>query len=600
MWNYFTSETKDLASCNTCGKEVSTGTGSTSGLANHLKVHHVSEYQELEEKKRAKSSPSELMPSTSNVGEYNEDHDDAAGSGYEGTVTSPNRELSECKLPTSAPNVTKHDIYAELTEVSSLLCLAMPTANVNLLADEGMEDEAVAVEVRPKGRPFKEHGTPQAKWSAVILWLPSGTICVYVLKMDRRIMECKRFQPGQTLDVVEHVKSHAFINTKWEMCPGARDVVPSLSTFWGGCDSGDTMDYGTHCELLVPAQDKNDMPTRCKFCEPVGSGTTMEEAKNAFKEEDADIDSFGSVETYSLPHEVKVKIEEPEDYPDTALSEGNDEDAFIREDNLGYFDSTNSFNSAENLYDGVSPLKRSKRSYVWDYFTSITKELATCNTCNREIPTGFGSTSGLANHLRAHHKPMFYELQKKKHNLVPLTQKVASATKLEGDLSLSEATQNLQNDTFMEKADIKVEDYDNIAPRVVESKRSLVWDYFTRKDQSLVTCNECNKDLRWSGTTSNFAKHLHLHHKPLYAELQRKRQSRLPHSSGKPPSLSKKQLKTYSYKCEPCQMPFKGPHCHKKWARHMQRHKGEPGVHIPPVPGNACPKIRTMTKQYTG
>ena len=36
----------------------------------------------------------------------------------------------------------------------------------------------------------------------------------------------------------------------------------------------------------------------------------------------------------------------------------------------------------------------------------------------------------------------------------------------------------------------------------------------------------------------------------------------------------------FAYKCDPCELPFK---THKKWARHMQRHKGEPGVHIPPL-----------------
>ena len=584
VWNYFTSITKDLASCNACGKEVSTGTGSTSGLSNHLKVHHVSEYteyQKLQEEKLAKSSPApgELMAASApHVDEPFEDYEDATGSGVEGTNTLPKRESSACELPTSAPKDAKHDTYAELTEVSSLLCLAMPTANVNLLADEGMEDEAVAVEVRPKARPFEAHGIPQAKWSVVILWSPSGTICVYVLKMDRRIMECKKFQPSQTLEVVEYVKSHAFINTRWEMCPGASDVVPSLSTFWEGRDSGEFIDYGTNCELLVPSQGKNDMSTHCKFCEPVGSGIMTEEVKNAFKEEEAGDDSFGPEDMYTAAPEVKVKIEEPEDYLDAALPAGSNEGAFVTEDNSGYFESTNSFSAVSG-----NSQTRSKRSFVWDYFTCITKELASCNTCNREIPTGFGSTSGLANHLRAHHKPMYHELQKKKHQ-VPQKQMGASGTKLEGDISNSEVTQHFQNDMFPEKDNIKVEGCDINAPRI----GSFVWDYFVKKDQSIVTCNTCNKDIRYSGTTSNLAKHLHLHHKPLYAELQRKRQSRLSHPSRKPPSLTRKQPKRDSFKCEPCQMPFKGPHCRKKWARHMQRHKGEPGVYIPPVPGKAC------------
>ena len=591
VWDYFTCLTKDLATCNACGREVSTGTGSTSGLANHLKTHHVSEYEELQEKKLAKSPPSELMASTPNVDEHNEDYDDAGGSGWKSTNPSLKIEFSANQFPKSSPKDAQHDSdpsvivkrsRAELTEVSSLLSLAMPTANVNLLVDEDMEDEAVAIEVRPKVRLFKAHGIPQAKWSVVILWLPSGTICVYVLKMDRRIMECKKFQPSQTLEVVEYVKTHTFINTRWEMCPGASDVVPSLSTFWEGCDSGEFIDYGTNCELLVPAQDENDMPTQCKFCEPVGSGTMMEEVKNAFKEEEADIDdSFGPEDIYSVAHEVKVKLEEPEDYLDTALPEGSDEGAFMKEDNLGYFESTNSFHSVKNLSAEGNPLKRSKRSFAWDYFTCITKELASCNTCNREIPTGGGSTSGLANHLRSHHKPMYHEMQKKKHQ-VPQKQSSLSGAS-ETNLSPSEAGQNLQIDILIEKGNIKVEGHDNKAPRIgMESKKSIIWDYFMKKHESLVSCNTCNKDIKYSGTTSNLAKHLHIHHKPLYVELQRKRQIAL--SSRKPSSLTRKQPKTdtYKYKCESCQMPFK---THKKWARHMQRHKGEPGVMIPAVPG---------------
>ena len=111
---------------------------------------------------------------------------------------------------------------SEMAEVSSLLSLAMPMANVNFLVDEGGKDDPVAIEARPRERLFKAYRAPPAKWSVIMFWLPSGAISVYILKMDRQIMESKEFQPNQTLEAVEFVKSHAFINNKWRLCPGAR------------------------------------------------------------------------------------------------------------------------------------------------------------------------------------------------------------------------------------------------------------------------------------------------------------------------------------------------------------------------------------------
>ena len=137
VWNYFTSITKDLASCIACAQEVCTGTNSTSGLHKHLKVHHVDEYMkyqrlQLQEEKLAKSAPDELMTSATSF----EDHDGANGSGFGGVGSLPKGESSTCKVPQSAPRDAKHDINAELAEVSSLLDLAIPAANVNVLADE--------------------------------------------------------------------------------------------------------------------------------------------------------------------------------------------------------------------------------------------------------------------------------------------------------------------------------------------------------------------------------------------------------------------------------------------------------------------------------
>ena len=69
---------------------------------------------------------------------------------------------------------------------------------------------------------FKACRMPPAKWSTIILWLPSGLVAVYILKMDRQVVESREFRSSQTLEAVDFVKSHEFINTKWTLCRGFR------------------------------------------------------------------------------------------------------------------------------------------------------------------------------------------------------------------------------------------------------------------------------------------------------------------------------------------------------------------------------------------
>ena len=67
---------------------------------------------------------------------------------------------------------------------------------------------------------------PVAKWSAFVLRLPSGTLGVYIVKLDRQVVERKDFERDQTLEMVEYLKGHAFINSKWLFC-GDRAPVDS-------------------------------------------------------------------------------------------------------------------------------------------------------------------------------------------------------------------------------------------------------------------------------------------------------------------------------------------------------------------------------------
>ena len=51
---------------------------------------------------------------------------------------------------------TSASLRSEMAEVSSLLSLAMPMANVNFLVEEGKgKDHTVAIEVRPRERLFR-------------------------------------------------------------------------------------------------------------------------------------------------------------------------------------------------------------------------------------------------------------------------------------------------------------------------------------------------------------------------------------------------------------------------------------------------------------
>ena len=79
--------------------------------------------------------------------------------GYEENSNCDDNHVSateNCKESKDPPMmVPSSNSRSEMAEVSSLLSLAMPTANVNLLVDEGGgKDEAVAIEVRPKERMF--------------------------------------------------------------------------------------------------------------------------------------------------------------------------------------------------------------------------------------------------------------------------------------------------------------------------------------------------------------------------------------------------------------------------------------------------------------
>lgn len=46
-------------------------------------------------------------------------------------------------------------------------------------------------------RSYPAPAAPPAMWSAMIVWSSSGSVCVYVVKMDRQTVDSKEFRPDQ-------------------------------------------------------------------------------------------------------------------------------------------------------------------------------------------------------------------------------------------------------------------------------------------------------------------------------------------------------------------------------------------------------------------
>ena len=154
LWNYFTRVNKELACCNTCDREITTKGSNTSNIASHLRHHHFSDYQQMQKRKQEEYSNehSKYTNECSNSKHYN---DDSKKTDNDASATDePTENGKEFKDPLVM--VLPSSSRSEMAEVSSLLSLAMPMANINFLVDQGGEkDEALAIEVRPRERLFR-------------------------------------------------------------------------------------------------------------------------------------------------------------------------------------------------------------------------------------------------------------------------------------------------------------------------------------------------------------------------------------------------------------------------------------------------------------
>ena len=111
----------------------------------------------------------------------------------------------------------------------------------------------------------------------------------------------------------------------------------------------------------------------------------------------------------------------------------------------------------------------------------------------------------------------------------------------------------------------------NHSPR---KKVSALWRHFTRKDVMMVSCNECQAEIKVPqkpGSTSNLIRHLKGYHAELYCKVFENDECEFKAGDSESDVL----------RCQPCHKTFPTG---LKWTKHMQKHKGEPGIVIPAPP----------------
>ena len=151
-----------------------------------------------------------------------------------------------------------------------------------MLHDEARPDTTKAIELRPRPRMFDALPALPPKWTVIMFVTQTGRLSVAIFKLDREILEQSEFEPSQVMDVVEFVKSHPFLNTKWSVCKGFRNKVMLESS--GPEDTcGKTMKLSGRCEMLISGEPSS----QCNFCSVKGVlDGNEDEVKVEIKEED--------------------------------------------------------------------------------------------------------------------------------------------------------------------------------------------------------------------------------------------------------------------------------------------------------------------------
>ena len=64
-----------------------------------------------------------------------------------------------------------------------------------------------------------------AKWTVIIFQASPGTLCVNLLKVDRQMAEQTEFGTPQTMELVEYLKCHPLLSSKWAYCRGIQGPI---------------------------------------------------------------------------------------------------------------------------------------------------------------------------------------------------------------------------------------------------------------------------------------------------------------------------------------------------------------------------------------
>ena len=156
--------------------------------------------------------------------------------------------------------------------------------------------------------------------------------------------------------MVEYIKSHSFINSKWAFCPRASD----MAKYTGG-------DSDTKCALLVP--DEESITTSCEYCA---------EAEGSISDDEKQVEEEG---LYLEAQDVQVKLE------------GGDN---------------------TEAKDSSTGGMRKRRSVIWEYFRKLDNNTVKCNICEQQIRSPFPNTSNMQKHLFRMHKSEHAEYKQKR------------------------------------------------------------------------------------------------------------------------------------------------------------------------------------------
>ena len=226
----------------------------------------------------------------------------------------------------------------------------------------------------------------------------------------------------------------------------------------------------------------------------------------------------------------------------------NLESTFLKKENLTTITDTSSTLTGSSA----------KSSLVWNYFTPLQNDRTKCNSCNQEMRTFDGSTSGMLRHLRRNHEELYNEWKSKKekrqyntilgNSLHPIWSHfeenketkeyiclICNSTMELPDMQLLLLEKHLKeyhDETFKDYSkklmDEKVlSDFDvstngGIAVGGFHGKFSRVWELYEQIEKDKAKCNECGTILRvFSNSTSGLLRHIKRHHETLYKEFNK-------------------------------------------------------------------------------